>query len=320
MVLVPHLRNGAQHKDAHWCSVFEELGDHRRRTAESWILELFAADWQLLSHLYKPRLNAYCNGSSPIGRDAASGPRCDMRAEPPMISLRGPGYCAQATDALVCQEHFVPFNRCAPLRRHNRTDIFIHVPKTGGTSIAAALDPSSKWPMVCHTTLDQRIAAGHSFGLSDVLLASVRNPFARAVASHGFWWKEVSFYEFVRLLRSFKHGWPEPLLDTPDQTTGDPGAKKMGLSMPQAYWLLPHSTKNIPPRPLQVHLVRTEELECDFQRLRQRLLKSGQPGREERTAAGPAALAALSHGLTLSRVRRTGRCTPKLGTQCFGLA
>ena len=77
---LPHLRAGTAHKEAHWCAVYQQLGEANRRTAEAWIADLFAVDFELLAPLYTPRLNAYCDGRAPMHTEVANVP-CD-EAEP----------------------------------------------------------------------------------------------------------------------------------------------------------------------------------------------------------------------------------------------
>ena len=66
------------------------------------------------------------------------------------------------------------------------------------------------------------------------MIATVRNPFARAVAAHGYWWSHVSFAEFVRLLLAFRSGAPDPLLDAASRGAPQKGRRKMSLSRPRA--------------------------------------------------------------------------------------
>ena len=43
---------GKLHKDAHWCAVYAQLGSEaRRREVEAAIVDLYAADFEMLSEL-----------------------------------------------------------------------------------------------------------------------------------------------------------------------------------------------------------------------------------------------------------------------------
>ena len=285
----PHLRASTLHKEQHWCGVYAGLDSRSRAQVESTLREVYDADWQLLSALYAPQLDAHCDGGEP--RERTQGPKsCDVTAPPPSLLLPSStvGYCAanSAIDEPTCKEGFIPMNRCAS-RRPMTGPILVHVPKTGGTSVAEALLPPSTTrlgPPVCHTPLGMRIAGG-VVGRDDFVVATVRNPYARAVAAHAYWWSNIGFVEYVRLLRVFHSGARDPMLDTPSRLAPEEGRRKMSLSRPQAHWLLPHAAAQAPSWPLRVWLLRTEHLDCDFAQAR-RVCRAGETGRAVEACTG----------------------------------
>ncbi len=100
---------------------------------------------------------------------------------------------------------------------HNRKLIFIHIPRTAGTSIEAALVGNDWWlidPQSKHISASQaRDLYGEDIWESYTKFTVVRNPWDRVVSMWATgWWHEpsgvlpnCSFYDFCKNLKSHQH-------------------------------------------------------------------------------------------------------------------